>query len=193
MSLVIALAAATANPAPYPTVAVLDAVAGVCSKLSDRTETETRLAALGWTPVTLDPASPLGALLEMGKAEGAKMLAEDGGTMQPSAAYQKTVAGENLAIILSGVSMEGMTVNGCRLYDVDETRPMAVDDVAKWIKRKPERAESSAVLSIATWPGGFAQGQSTLDVYFVPANSPLVQALKVSGVALRVDQISFAK
>jgi hypothetical protein len=192
MSLLIALAAATASPAPYPTAAVLDAVAAVCSNVSDRAETETRLAALGWSAVTLDPASPLGALLEMGKTEGAKLLSE-GGTMQPSAAYQKNVAGENLSIILSGVSMEGMTVSGCRLYDVDETRPMPVDDVTKWIKRKPERAESSTALSIATWPGGFAKGQSTLDVYFVPATSPLVHALKVSGVAIRVDQITFSK
>jgi hypothetical protein len=191
--LAVAAPAQAETPAPYPAVAVLDAVKAACSRLEKREDTLADLTANGWLPVTLAPESPLGQLLAMGTAAGEKMLKEGGGTMAPSAAYAKTVAGEDLTIILSGVESFSMTVNGCRIYDVGETRPLDPAAVAKWMGRAPTRTNSNDALSLTNWSPGLAEGQDGFDVYFVPAKSPLVELLKVSGVAIRMDYVDPGK
>lgn len=175
--------------APYPAVAVLNAVKAACSRLEKREDTVADLTANGWTPVVLAPESPLGQLLAMGEAAGKKMLSEGGGTMDKSAAYAKTVAGEDLQIILSGVQSFSVTVNGCRIYDVGETRPLDPALVAKWMGREPTRSNSNDALTLSNWTPGLAAGQDGFDVYFVPAKSPLVELLKVNGVAIRMDYV----
>ena len=172
---------------------MLDAAKAACSRLEKRADTVADLTANGWVPVTLPPTSPLGQLLAMGKAAGEKMLKAQGGSMAESAAYSKTVAGENLTIILSGVISKEAIVNGCRIYDVDETRPLDPDAVARWMGRKPRQTNSNDALSLANWSPGLAPGQDSFDVYFVPAKSPLVELLKVSGVAIRMDYVRAAE
>jgi hypothetical protein len=179
--------------APYPTVEVLKAVSTACARLKLRSDTLKDLTGNGWSPVTLPEDSPLGKLLAMGKAAGGEMLKADSGKMDEPVVFAKTVAGEDLKIILSAVSMEGIRVSGCRMYDVGETRPMPVADVTKWIGRDPERNETNDALSIATWRAGLAKEHDSFDLYFVPEKSPLVEVLKVSGIAIRVDQIGKAE
>lgn len=183
----------TAALAPYPAVAVLDAVKAACSRLEKREDTVADLTANGWMPVTLAADSPLGQLLAMGKAAGEKMLKADGGTIAESAAFAKTVAGEDLQIILSSVDTFSVTVNGCRIYDVGETRPLEPEVVALWMGREPTRTNSNEALSLTNWSPGLGAGQDSFDVYFVPANSPLVELLKVSGVAIRMDYVDPGK
>ncbi len=193
-SLLLAAAPALAETsAPYPAVAVLNAVKAACSRLEKREDTLADLTANGWQPVTLPPGSPLGQLLAMGKAAGEKMLKADGGSIAESAAYSKAVAGEDLTIILSGVISDSVTVNGCRIYDVGETRPLEPATVAKWMGREPTRSNSNDALTLSNWTPGLAPGQDGFDVYFVPAKSPLVELLKVSGVAIRMDYVDPGK
>jgi hypothetical protein len=180
-------------PSPYPAIAVLDAVKAACSRLEARADTVADLETNGWVPVTLPADSPLGQLLAMGKAAGEKMLKADGGSIVEPEAFAKTVAGEELTIILSGVSTDEAKVNGCRIYDVGETRPLDPAIVTKWMAREPTRTNSNDALTLTNWSPGLATGHDSFDVYFVPAKSPLVALLKVSGVAIRVDQIVAAK
>ena len=179
--------------APYPAVAVLDAVKAACSRLEKREDTVADLAANGWVPVTLPADSPLGELLAMGKTAGEAMMKAGNGTIAEPAVYAKTVAGEELKIILSGVSMAKSIVNGCRLYDVGETRPIPVEVAQTWFGKKADRADDNEALSIATWYIGPEDDGATFDIYFVPADSPLVKAMKVSGVAIRMDYVGAPK
>jgi hypothetical protein len=181
------------TPTAYPAVAVLEAVKAACSRLERREDTVADLAANGWQKVELAADSPLGQLLAMGKAAGEKMLKADGGSIAESAAYTKSVAGEDLTIILSGVVTDSATVNGCRIYDVGETRPLDPAAVARWMGREPTRSNSNDALTLSNWTPGLADGQDGFDVYFVPAESPLVPLLKVSGVAIRMDYVNPAK
>ncbi len=195
----LAMAVATPAPAqaetsaPYPAVAVLDAVKAACSRLEKREDTLADLTANGWVPVALPADSPLGQLLAMGKAAGEAMMKAGNGSVATPAAYGKTVAGEDLKIILSGVTMANSIVNGCRLYDVGETRPIPIEVAERWFGKKADRANENEALSIATWYIGPEDDGATFDIYFVPASSPLVNAMKVSGVAIRMDYVGTPK
>lgn len=195
----LAIAATTSAPArasvlaPYPAVEVLDAVKAACSRLEKREETVVDLATNGWVPVTLPAESPLGQLLAMGKAAGEAMMKAGNGSVVEPGVYAKTVAGEELKIILSGVSMAKSVVNGCRAYDVGETRPIPVDVAETWFGKPADRSDQNETLSIASWSIGPEDDGATFDIYFVPANSPLVAAMKVSGVAIRMDYVGAPK
>ena len=180
------------TPAPYPAVAVLEAAKAACARLGKRADTVADLTTNGWMPISLPAGSSLAQLLEIGKNAGAKAVGPSG-SMAETAVYGKTVENEDLVIILSGVTTDGVTVNGCRLYDAGETRPLPVAEAERWIARAPTRSDSNEVFSIASWSPGLVKGQDSFDLYFVPSKSPLVEVLKVSGVAIRMDQVSTTK
>jgi len=178
--------AAAAAPAPaYPAVEVLEAFGQACAGLD-------KIEATGWQRYDPPADSPLGALIAYGKEEGAKLAAETKGKLLDMGVYRKTVAGETLDLVRSGAEVGGVRVDGCRVYDVGETRQIPVAVAQKWIGREPTRQSSLPAISIAVWEPGQAPGQDSFELFFVPEGSPAIAMLKFSGVAMKADYIGEA-
>ena len=143
--------------------------------------------SIGWTGFTPDRSSPVGELVEFGMTEGKKIVAEKGGSISPMRVMRRTVAGEELVAVLSDVTMDGAKVNGCRVYDVGETRRITQADAERWTGRAPSRAQEDEVIAVAAWEPGYAAEHDSLEVFFVPAASPAITFVKVSGIALKAD------
>jgi hypothetical protein len=182
--------AASAEPA-YPTGQVLAAFDEVCRHVGDLARAEADAAKAGWTRFTPDPASPLGALIALGRAEAQKVFDEQkSGSMSDTVSLRRQVAGEELFAVLSEVRIGGDTVRGCRVYDVGETRELLPAEAEKWIGRTPTRAASEpGVATMTTWEPGYREGHDSFELFFIPAGSPAIEALKVSGVFLKADYV----
>ena len=188
------LASLAPGSAPYPAEQVLAAFGEACRDLDDLAQTETKAQAAGWARFEPDPASPISELIALGRAAGKKMLdTEGGGSMSPVRVLRRRVAGEDLVAILSGVHSGGTKVNGCRIYDVGEARQIPAIEVERWTGRAPSRAANNPAISIARWEPGFAAGHDSFEVYFIPANSPAVNVVKVSGVVLAASLVGAEK
>ena len=190
LALLLPLAIQAAQPAPYPSKHVLTAFGEVCRPLEDMTQAEALAVKAGWQKFTPDPASPIGELLAFGRSEGEKMLEkEGGGSMTPSSVLRRTVAGEDLVVIFTGVRMNGVSVNGCRMYDVGETRGIDAAAAQAWVGRAPDTAVAEDNLNLSSWEPGFAPKHQSLEIFFVPPGSPLIEFTKVSGIALTADLV----
>jgi len=186
--------AASAEPA-YPTDQVLAAFAEVCRHVDDLEQAEADAGRLGWTRFIPEAASPLGQLIALGRAEAQKVFAEQsGGSMSDPVTLRRGVAGEELALVFSEVSTGGETVRGCRVYDIGETRQLGVAEAEKWLGRAPTRqASEPGIATMATWHPGYQAGHDSFELFYVPANSPAIEALKVSGVFLKADYVERAR
>jgi hypothetical protein len=191
MTFLLALAAATAPAAPYPTAAVLEAFRGACENLTSRAATKVRLVKQGWREVTLDKGTPLSDLLAFGLEEGAKAAAKDGARVAPYSVHERVVAGETLSLIMSGLIYEGTYINGCRMYDVGEMRSIPLAEAEAWMGRKADQSQAKPELSAAIWRPGFdRQYHLSFQLFHVPDGSPAVALLKVTGIALVADHIA---
>jgi len=188
-----ALLALAAAPALYPAAAVMDAMRGACSDVRAVTAAAGPKGAIaGWTRVA-DPAStPVGGLVAFGQKAGEKMLAGKGQMLGDPAVFRREVAGEELYLVLSAIEMEGRTVRGCRLYDPGETRPITPAAAEAWVGRKATGKVDGPDFSRAAFEPGFAAGQDSFEVFFVPATSPVRALTKIGGVALKADWIGIA-
>ena len=192
----LALLAAPAQAAPassYPSAQVLAAFGGICRNVKDLERTENEAEALGWTRITPDPATPIGQLVAFGMSEGKKMVEAQRGSITPMRVLSKDVAGEALVAVLSGVRVGGEMVNGCRVYDGGETRRITAAEAEAWVGRAPTRTEANRALSIASWEPGFAPDHASFELYHIPADSPALALVKVSGVALKADYVGADK
>jgi hypothetical protein len=180
-------AAQPAGPQAYPAAEVLAAFGDVCRDLKDLERTKARALSAGWAAFTPEPSTPIGQLVEFGMSQGRKMATAQGGSITPMRVLRRNVAGEELVAVLSGVRMEGSAVNGCRVYDVGETREIKAAEAEAWIGRPPARSASDAVISIAAWEPGYEADHDSFELFFVPSGSPAIQLVKVSGVALKAD------
>ena len=188
------LASLAPSPAPYPAEQVLAAFGEACRDLDDLAQTEAKAQAGGWARFDPEPASPIGELIAIGRAAGKKMLdKEGGGSMSPVRVLRRRVAGEDLVAVLSGVHTSETKVNGCRIYDVGEDRPIPAVEVERWTGRAPSRIADNPAISIARWEPGYAAGHDSLEVYFIPAKSSAVNVVKVSGVVLTASLVGAEK
>ena len=177
--------------APYPAVAVLDAFRAACFSLATLKDAQRQVIASGWTKARDPDATPVGELVRFGREAGKNMLGGKGVLGAP-AVFSKTVAGEALHLVLSGVRAGGRTVIGCRLYDVGETRRISADTATAWIGRAPETVNDQPALFRAAWRPGLAASQDSFELYFVPANSVAVTLVKITGIAMTADEITAA-
>ncbi len=190
LALLTAAASGGANQ-PYPAVAVLEAFRGACEDLKSRAATKARLNKQGWSEVTLTKGTPLADLLDFGLEEGAKAAAKDGARVAPYSVHEREVAGETLSLIMSGLIYDGSYVNGCRMYDVGETRSITLAEAEAWIGRKADQSQARSELSAAIWRPGFDRKYHlSFQLFHVPQGSPAVALLKVTGIALVADHIA---
>ncbi len=174
----------------YPAAQVLTAVREACSDLSSRDAAAAKVLASGWVKAADPYATPVGPLVRFGYDEGRKLLkGKDGRLDEDPLVFTREVAGESLHLVLSSVAMDGVTVLGCRTYDVGETRRIPQDAAAAWAGRKPDQVVERAELDKYTWEPGLLPGQDSFEVFYVPAGSPLVAMTKFPGLAIKADQV----
>lgn len=177
--------------APYPAAEVLGAARDACSQLSSRDAAAAKVAASGWTKAAAPYATPVGELVRFGYEAGRKVVeGQDGKVDSGPLVFSRTVAGETLHLVLSSVEVAGSAVLGCRTYDVGETRRIDQAQAAAWAGRKPDAAVDRAELVKYTWEPGLVPGQDSFEIFYVPAGSPLIALVKVSGIAIKADQVS---
>jgi len=191
----IGLLLAGANPpAPaYPLAAVLDAVRQACSDLSSTEAAEHQVAASGWTRAADPDATPIGALIRFGNEAGAKAVAGHGKMTGSPNVYSRGVDGETLYLTVSGAEVDGLSVVGCRAYDVDETRKVDAAAAQKWVGRAPDKTVDRAELTRLTWEPGIQPRQDSFEIYFVPAGSPVTAMTKFPGLAFKADAVRKAQ
>jgi hypothetical protein len=183
MLLYLAFLAAAQGPAAPPERELLDAFKAACEQTDDLGALRRAATGGGWTPVE-DSADPRLAKLigagreavgEQGKLEGAN--------------FSRRIAGRAVYLVLSRYEHPtGYWGNGCRIYDFDAVKPLSSSDLAAWMSREPTGRESSAVGSKLLWEPGWRKG-ITVGVTHVPATSPAVQALGLSGNILIAQAI----
>lgn len=189
MKILFLLAQATiaTSAAPYPAAAVLDAFGEACRNIEDIAQVETDLAEQGWTAEIPPADSPLGKLLAIGRAQAEKVLDGPDDRMSDTSVFTKTVSGERLDIILSQVESEGTMVNGCRLYDVDETRKISPEDGEKWMDRAANRSVDRQEISLTNWSPGYDTRHDSFEIFYVPEGSPVIALTQFHGIALKAD------
>jgi hypothetical protein len=176
-----AVQAAPATAGGYPAAAVYAAFAQGCAEVRDFAKARTALTAAGWEAYEAAPDSPTGKLVKL----GTDMLDKDEYTLRPGATFRRTVAGERLELILSGVESKAGWTNGCRVYDFDETRQVPVAAVTARLGREPdETTQRAGLLSKARWSPGLRPDHEAVELYFVPAGSPAVALLGSSGICM---------
>ncbi|HEX8667884.1 MAG TPA: hypothetical protein VF727_05875 [Allosphingosinicella sp.] len=193
-ALTLLLAVQTAPPPAggYPTAEVLDAFAEVCRPIASLDGAAAAARGAGWQTFVPEPSSDIGQLLTFANEGAASLSAEHGAKVLPMVALRRTVAGEALIAVLSGVVMKGVKVNGCRVYDAGETREISRAAAEAWIKRPPSKVVEDPALHISTWEPGFDPRHDSFELYFIPAGSPAIEMVKVSGIALKADFVGAA-
>ena len=190
----LSLAALAASSSPYPATEVLAAFGDACAKIETLDGAEAHVVAAGWTKFDPAPDSAVGQIVALGRSEAEKLLANDPtSSLSPMRVYHRDVAGESLELVLSGVTRQGAPVNGCRLYDVGETRPIAIEAAEKWIGRPVGTRNDFPEISIAEWSPGYGPDHDSFALYFVPPGSPAIQLVKVSGITLKADFVGAAE
>lgn len=183
-------AAAPSTSASYPIAQVLGAARDACSQLSSRDAAAAKVAASGWTKAADPYATPVGDLVRLGYEAGAELLADRGKLDDGPLVFSRQVSGETLYLVLSSVEVDGTGVLGCRTYDVGEKRRIDPAAATAWAGRKPDHAIDRAELAKYTWQPGLTPGQDSFEVFYVPAESPLIGLIKISGIAIKADQVS---
>jgi hypothetical protein len=175
----------------YPLAQVLSAARDACSNLSSRDAAAAKVAASGWTKAADPYATPVGDLVRLGYEAGRKIVEGRDGKMDAGPlVFSRNVAGETLHLVLSSVEVGGSAVMGCRTYDVGETRRIDQPAASAWAGRKPDNAVARAGVVKYTWEPGLVPGQDSFEIFYVPAGSPLIALIKVSGIAIKADQVS---
>jgi hypothetical protein len=184
-------AAAAEAAAVYPLAEVLTAARNACSQLSSRDAAAAKVEASGWTKAADPYATPVGELVRLGYDAGRKIVDGQDGKMDAGPlVFSRKVSGETLHLVLSSVEVGGSSVLGCRTYDVGETRPIDQPVASAWAGRMPDGAIGRAELVKYTWEPGLVPGQDSFEIFHVPAGSPLIALIKVSGIAIKADQVS---
>lgn len=187
-------APAAAQDAPYPALEVLNAFRDGCGAIADQAAASASLAAAGWE--VSDPAfQPVGLteFLTFARDAGGQAVTAQGGSMSDMEVFDKTIAGERLFVVLSEVKVDEVRVTGCRLFDFGETRAISAATVTEWLDREPVNVIDRPEAQIADWEPGILPGHDSFQLFFVPTDSPVKDAFKFDGVALKSDTVEIGE
>ncbi len=198
----IALAAATPaaahighgqGDATYPALEVLNAFREGCGSVENQAATAASLTAADWQEGSTFAPTKLVIFLNFARETGGTAVTEAGGTMSDMQVFKKTVAGEELYVVLSEVTIDGTRVSACRLFDMGETRAIPPETVAEWLDREPTKAIDQDGVQITDWEPGTQPGHDSFQVFYIPPGSQLADAFKFDGVALKSDTVGTAE
>lgn len=174
----------------YPVEDVFEAFRDGCGPIENQEATSARLSLMGWRKV--DSMEQKGALAEFMafSAEAGEAAAEaEGATISELEAFEKTVSGEKVFIILDEVSADGIRVSGCQLYDFGETRAITSTMGEELLGRAPDDRMSHPELQKSEWNPGILPDHDSFKIFFVPPDSPVAGAVRFSGIALMSDTV----
>ncbi len=178
---------------PYPAIEVLNAFREGCGTVENQAVTAASLTAADWQEGSAFAPVQLVIFLNFARETGGSAVTEAGGTMSEMQVFKKTVAGEELYVVLSEVEVDGTRVSACRLFDLGETRAIAPETVAEWLDREPTRAVNQRNIQISDWEPGTLPEHDSFQVFFIPPGNPLAKAFKFDGVALKSDTVGAAE
>lgn len=177
---------------PYPAREVLSAFATACSGIENMAVAKASVLAAGWQPVAADDAGQLMKLVAFGKAK----LAESDPDMKliEGGEYRMTVAGRELGAVLSGVDLENIRSQGCRLYDFTAAAPISAEDLEGWAVRKPNDTQTPQGGIIKhVWNPGLKPGHMEMEVSFVPQGALAAANIPISGLVFTATAMEFLK
>jgi hypothetical protein len=191
-----ALQAAEATEQPdapaYPAREVLSAFATACSGIEDMAVAKASVLAAGWQPVAADDTGALMTLVAFGKAK----LAESDPDMKliEGGEYRKTVAGRELGVVLSGVDLEKIRSQGCRVYDFTATAAISPEDLEGWAVRKPNDTQTlDGGMIKHVFNPGLKPGHMEMEISFVPQGALAAAKIPLSGLVFTATAMEFLK
>ncbi len=173
----------------YPALEVLNAFREGCGSVENQAATAASLTAADWQEGTAFIPTQLVMFLTFAQETGGAAVTEAGGTMSDMQVFKKTIAGEELYVVLSEVEADGTRVSACRLFDMGETRPIPPETVAEWLDREPTKIIDQAGVQITDWEPGTQAAHDSFQVFFIPPDSQLADIFKFDGVALKSDTV----
>lgn len=181
-------APAIAADGAYPIDAMFAEFAKACGPMPDYDGTVASVAEAGWESTDRAGVPALASFMEFAEDAGQKAVAEMGGTMSPAAIFRNTVGGEDVAIVVTEVTVHGGRVTGCRLFDPAETRDAGVAKVKELAGSEPVQTIEREGNTIVKFEG-LSPTTDSFDYYFVPAGSPLESHVHFNGLAMKIDSI----
>lgn len=176
----------------YPAREVLEAFATACSGIENMAVAKASVLAAGWQPL---PADDKGQLMQL-VAYGKKALAESDPDMKmlEGGEYRMTVAGRELGVALSGVDLETIRSQGCRMYDFSATAAISAEDLAGWAVRKPNNTQTpEGGLIKHVWNPGLKPGHMEMEISFVPQGALAAANIPLSGLVFTATAMEFLK
>lgn len=188
----LAAAQADAPPAetPYPAQKVLAAFATACSGIENMATAKASVMAAGWQPVPADDPGQLMQLVAWGKAK----LAESDPDMKlaQGGEYRMTVAGRELSLALSGVDLETIRSNGCRVYDFAAPAPISPGELEDWAVRKPNNTQTPGEGMVKhIWNPGLKPGHMEMEISYVPKGALAAANIPLSGLVFVATAMEF--
>lgn len=178
--------------APYPAREVLAAFATACSGIEDLDVAKASALAAGWQPLAEGDQGPLAQLVAFGKTQTAKSNGE--ARLLDGREYRKTVAGRELGLALSGVDLETVRSQGCRVYDFAATAPIPPRDLEEWAVRKPNSSQTPGEGIIKhLWNPGLKPGHMEMEVSFVPKGALAAANIPLSGLVFVATAMEFTR
>lgn len=178
-----------ADAEPYPIKAVFDSFVEGCGSVADADSAKASLNAAGWVDVSTVGIPALADFMDFARTSGARLVGEAGGTMSDTILFQKQIAGEDLAIVVSEVVVDGNRVTGCRLFDPGEDRAPDMASVTALVQAEPDQTQEREGNIILQWFSGIRPEHDSFDFYFIPAGSPLETAAHFNGLAMKIDSV----
>ena len=181
--------AASAADVNYPVVETLDAFLDGCGSLENQQMASASLIAAGWTPISRnEETGQLAVFLDFSR-KAAEVAESEGADMGEIISFAKTIAGEEVFMVLDEVKADGKRISGCQLYDFGEDRPIPAEQAGSWLKRAPFEIKEFPEVRTAEWSPGVLSGHDSFKIFFVPSDSPARQMFNFYGVALKADTL----
>jgi hypothetical protein len=182
--------AVNAAEANYPVVEILDAFRDGCGSLENQQVALASLIDAGWAPISRsEETGQLAVFLNFARNESSEAAELADVDMGEILSFAKTIAGEDVFIVLDEVRADGQRISGCQLYDFGEHRPIPVDQAGAWLKRAPSEVKEFPEVRTAEWSPGMVSGHDSFKIFFVPSDSPARQMFNFYGVALKADTL----
>lgn len=183
-----------AQDAPYPADTVLAAFATACSGIENMDVAKASASAAGWEvfDTVAHPDSAISKIIDYGKEAIAQ---DDETTMIDGGAYRHVVSGRELFLVLSGVSVDTVQVQGCRIYDLAATAPIDEETLEDWAVRAPQAVPVGLNnVTKQIWNPGLKPGHMEMEVSFIPQDADLGAAfgeLPLSGLVFIATAMEF--
>lgn len=175
----------------YPVADVLKEFQAVCGSVPNFAQADAEADRLGWMQVLEPESTPLAGIIAMMKSREAQNEMRTQGVEEKGMSWRsKSVSGQTLYLAVSSLAAnaQGVTINGCRLYDFDDAQGISPDAVSKLIGREPSGSGRDDDATATFWKPGFSPTQPRLELIQVIPDAPH-KTIVGSGFALRTNQL----